>query len=254
MDQASYPSLRGRITFVTGGGSGIGEELVRSFTRQGSQVAFVDIAEEASRQLCAELAEETGREPWFLPCDVRDVPALQAAVAQVGRDLGDISVLLNNAGNDQRHALEDVTPEYWDDRMAVNQRHLFFAAQAVVPQMTRRGGGSIVNWGSTSWRLAMGGMPAYTMAKAGIHGLTRGLARDLGPLGIRVNTLLPGWVMTGRQLAHWVTPEVEAELQARQCLKERLLPGHIASMALFLASDDSAMVTAEELTVDAGWI
>ncbi len=251
---AIYPDLEGRSVFITGGGSGIGAALTEAFARQGSRVAFVDIAEEESRALVARLSGQQGvTPPLFLPCDLRDIAALRGAIAQAQAAHGDITVLLNNAANDQRHKPEEVTPEYWDERMAINQRPLFFAAQAIIPQMQRAGGGSIVNFGSVSWKLRQGGMPAYTMAKASVHGLTRGLARDYGKQNIRVNTLVPGWVMTERQLKLWVTPEAEKEIEAGQVLAGRVRPTHIADMALFLASAASAMCSAQEFTVDGGW-
>lgn len=252
-DRAIYPDLADRSVFITGGGSGIGAALTRAFAAQGAKVAFVDIAEAESRALVEAVAAETGRTPLFLSCDIRDIPALQAATRTAGETHGGISVLLNNAANDERHSVEAVTPAYYDDRMAINLRPMLFAAQAVLPMMRRAGGGSIVNFGSISWKLRNGGMPAYTMAKAAVHGLTRGLARDLGPDGIRVNTLLPGWVMTERQKTLWLTPEAEAEMLAGQCLKIRIEPDQVADLALFLASDASAACTAQEFTVDAGW-
>jgi NAD(P)-dependent dehydrogenase (short-subunit alcohol dehydrogenase family) len=253
--RAIYPDLAGRSVFVTGGGSGIGAALTRAFAHQGSRVAFVDIAEAASRELVEQVAAEAevSHRPLFLPCDLRDIEALRAAVAQAAKAHGDITVLLNNAAHDERHKLENVTVEYWDDRVAVNQRHVLFAAQAVLPQMQRAGGGSVVNFGSVSWKLRQGGMPAYTMAKAAMHGLTRGLARDYGKQHIRVNTLVPGWVMTERQLTLWVTPEAEREIEAGQTLAGRVMPENIADMALFLASDASAMCSAQEFVVDGGW-
>jgi NAD(P)-dependent dehydrogenase (short-subunit alcohol dehydrogenase family) len=250
---AIYPDLADRTVFVTGGGSGIGAALTEAFLLQGANVAFVDIAEAESRALVDRLAAETGRAPLFVPCDIRDVSALVAAIGRAGEEFGDVTVLLNNAANDQRHAVESVTPDYWDDRMAINQRPMFFAAQAVWPMMKRAGGGAIVNFGSISWKLGQGGMPAYTMAKAAVHGLTRGLARDLGPDGIRVNTLVPGWVMTERQLKLWVTPETEKEIDKGQCIKARVMPEDIADMALFLASAAAAKCTAQEFVVDGGW-
>ena len=246
---AHYPDLAGRSVLVTGGGSGIGAALVRAFHAQGSRVAFLDIAEAGSRAL----VEALDGAPLFIPCDLRDIAALRAAVEQARAAHGDITVLLNNAAHDERHAVLEVTPEYWDERMAVNQRHLFFAAQAVLPQMLRAGGGSIVNLGSVSWKLRQGGMPAYTMAKAAVHGLTRGLARDFGKQGVRVNTLVPGWVMTERQLRLWVTPEAEREIEAGQVLAGRVLPEDIAAMALFLGSAASRMCSAQEFVVDGGW-
>jgi len=250
---ALYPDLAGRSVFITGGGSGIGAALTVAFTAQGSRVAFVDIAEDASQALVAQLSPGATHAPLFIRCDIRDIAALRAAIEQARAAHGDVTVLLNNAANDQRHKTEDVTPEFWDDRIAINQRPMFFAAQAVLPQMQRAGGGSIVNFGSVSWKLRQGGMAAYTMAKASVQGLTRSLARDYGKQHIRANTLVPGWVMTERQLTHWVTPEAEKEIDAGQALAGRVMPAHIADMALFLASDASAMCSAQEFVVDGGW-
>ncbi len=251
---ARYPGLKDRTVFVTGGGSGIGAAIVESFIDQGSRTAFVDIDVKASERLAAGLKRRYGRTPLFIPCDIKDIPALQAAVAQVGKELGPIGVLVNNAANDTRHDWEDVTPDYWDERMAINLRPMFFAIQATVPQMRRLKGGSIINFGSISWKIPQGGMPAYTTAKAAVHGLTRGMARDLGKHGIRVNTVVPGWVMTERQLKLWVTPETEKALDEAQCLKGRIQPVDLARMVLFLASEDARMCTAQEFTVAAGWV
>ncbi len=247
---ARYPSLHGQTVFITGGASGIGACLVESFVTQGARVAFVDIDLDAATAL----VEQLDHAPLFLPCDIREVDTLQRAVAAAGEQLGDIAVLLNNAASDDRHAWSEVTPEYWDDRMAINLRPQFFAAQAVAPQMRRRGGGSIVNFGSISWKVGLGGLVAYTTAKAAIHGLTRSLARDLGPGNIRVNTLLPGAIETERQRRLWTTPEADATILGYQSLKFRLQPHHVASLALFLAADDSAGCTAQEFTVDGGWV
>lgn len=243
---ARYPSLAGRTVLVTGGASGIGASIVAHFARQDSRVAFLDFDEAAG----ARVAEETGA--LFLPCDLRDIAALRAAVARAAERLGDITVLVNNAARDDRHALETVEPDYWDERIATNLRHHFFCAQAVVPMMRRAGGGSIVNLGSVSWINRTGGMPAYTAAKAGVRGLTRGLARDLGPDRIRVNEVVPGWVITERQRTLWLTPDADAQRDQRQCLKGHLHPDDIARMVLWLAADDSAMVTAQSFPVDAG--
>ena len=249
----TYPSLAGAPVFVTGGASGIGEAIVRAFAAQGAPVAFVDIDAARGEALAAELAVGETPPPLFIPCDLRDVAALRAAIDAAQARHGDLAALVNNAANDTRHALADLTPEYWDDRFAINLRPMVFAAQAAAAQMRRRGGGAIVNFGSISWKTGVGGMVAYTTAKAAVHGLTRSLARDLGPDGIRVNTVTPGWVMTERQLALWVDAKAEAEIDAAQCLKARLAPEDIAAMVLFLASADARLCTAQEFTVDGGW-
>jgi NAD(P)-dependent dehydrogenase (short-subunit alcohol dehydrogenase family) len=245
-----YPSLSGASVFITGGASGIGEGLVRAFAAQGAKVAFVDIDKARGEALAAELAEAA---PLFTAVDLRDVSALRAAVEAAGAAHGDLAVLVNNAADDTRHALADLTPDYVDDRIAVNLRPMVFAAQAASAQMARRGGGAIINFGSISWKTGMGGMVGYTTAKAAVHGLTRSLARDLGPAQIRVNTVVPGWVMTERQLRLWVDEAGEREMDARQCLPGRLVPDDLAAMVLFLASDDARLCTAQEFTVDAGW-
>jgi NAD(P)-dependent dehydrogenase (short-subunit alcohol dehydrogenase family) len=250
---ASYPSLKDRVVLVTGGGSGIGEEIVRQFARQGSRVAFLDIKVAESEALAAELAAE-GLTAVFHECDLTDIAALQAAVAAIRGRLGPITILVNNAANDERHPMQDVTPEYWDERMAVNIRHQFFAAQAVAPDMAAAGGGAIVNMGSVSWMLGQGGMPAYTTAKAAVMGLTRSLARDLGPDNIRVVCVVPGWIMTQRQVDNWLTPEGEADLMKNQCLKRKLHPIDIARPVLFFASDEAAGCTAQAYVVDGGWL
>ncbi|MBI3453441.1 MAG: SDR family oxidoreductase [Rhodospirillales bacterium] len=250
---AIYPSLRDRVVFVTGGGMGIGESIVEHFCAQSAKVAFVDIADEPSRALAARISATGRPAPLFIQCDLRDIAALQAAIERTRRELGPIRVLVNNAANDDRHKVENVTVDYWDDRMAVNLRHQFFAAQAVIPQMKAAGGGSIVNFGSVSWINGEGGYPAYTAAKAAVHGLTRGLARDFGPDQIRVNTVVPGWVMTERQVRLWLDEAGERQIAENQCLKEKLYPPDIARMVLFLAADDSRMCTAQNFVVDAGW-
>jgi len=251
---AHYPSLKGRVVFVTGGGSGIGAAIVAHFAAQGARVTFVDIQREASEALVAEIAGRGHPAPRFLACDLKDIEALRAAIARTGAEDGPIKVLVNNAANDDRHRTEDVTVAYWDERMAVNLRHQFFAAQAVRPQMRDSGGGSIVNLGSVSWMIGEGDCIAYVTAKSAIGGLTRGLARELGPERIRVNCVVPGWVMTERQLALWVTPEGEAQIDASQCLPGRLAPADIARMVLFLAADDSRMCSSQNYIVDAGWV
>lgn len=251
-NEAIYPSLRDRVVFVTGGASGIGAEEVSHFAAQGARIAFVDIADEPAHALLAKLREAGYPEPFFQHCDLRDIAGLRAAIAAVHDRLGPITVLVNNAANDQRHAWEDITPEYWDERQATNLRHQFFAIQAVAPMMRAAGGGSIINFGSVSWHTAQGGMPAYTTAKAAVEGLTRGMARDLGPFGIRVNTVIPGWIMTERQITLWLTPEAEENLIRSQCLKQKLVPADVARLVLWLASDDSRTCTAQLWVVDGG--
>jgi NAD(P)-dependent dehydrogenase (short-subunit alcohol dehydrogenase family) len=247
---ASYGSLRGKRVFVTGGGSGIGEAIVAAFVAQGASVAFVDIARNASEALCERLARSGLSAPVYRYCDITDIAALQATMAE----LGEFDVLVNNAANDQRHAIEDVTVDYYNERIAINQRPMFFACQSVLPAMKRNGGGSIINLSSMSWHVKGAGYPVYTTTKAAVVGLTRALARDLGPHGIRVNTVTPGWVMTERQVALWVNDAAEADIARNQCLPGKLMPDDIAAMVLFLAADDSAMCTSQEFIVDAGWV
>ena len=248
---ALYPSLRGRVVFISGA-TGIGASLVEHFAQQGARVAFVDRVEDAGNALAARLAAEGCPAPLFLPLDLRDIPALQRAIATVGERLGHITILVNNAAHDERHRIEDVTVEFWEDRMQVNLRHQFFAAQAALPMLRAAGGGSIINMGSVSWHIGQGGMPAYTAAKAAIEGLTRGLARDLGPDRIRVNCIIPGWIMTQRQIDLWLTPDAERRLMQEQCLQEKLYPADIARMTLWLAADDSRLCTSQTWVVDAG--
>jgi NAD(P)-dependent dehydrogenase (short-subunit alcohol dehydrogenase family) len=250
---ARYPSLEGKNVFITGGGTGIGASIVTAFAEQGAHVAFVDVAENESRQLAEQLVATIGAKVWWRTCDVRDIAALQAAIADAAQALGDFSVLVNNVARDDRHTLESVTPEYWDERMAVNQRPAFFAIQALVPGMKRLGEGSIVNLGSTGWQTKGSGYPCYAVAKSSVNGLTRGLADTLGADRIRINTVSPGWVMTERQIKMWLNAEGEADIQRNQCLPDKLKPSDVARMVLFLASDDGAMCTAQEFKVDAGW-
>jgi NAD(P)-dependent dehydrogenase (short-subunit alcohol dehydrogenase family) len=251
---AIYPSLKGRSVLVSGGGSGIGAQIVRRFCEQGSKVAFIDVDREHSEALVREIEGEGWTVPLFAHCDLRDVEALRAVVARAGEAHGPITVLVNNAARDDRHPAETVTPEYWDERFAVNLRHQFFAAQAVHPMMKQAGGGSIINMGSTSWMIGQGGMAAYTAAKSAVLGLTRSLARDWGPDNIRVTSIAPGWIMTERQLSMWLTPEGERELMARQCLKRKLYPDDIARVVLFMAADDSGAMTNQSYIVDGGWV
>ena len=251
---ATYPSLKGRVVFVTGGGSGIGASIVEHFCAQGSKVGFVDIAEKASEELVGAIRANGFLPPAFKKCDVRDLGALRRMVGEVAEEFGTITVLVNNAANDERHPIDDVTEEYWEDKMQTNLRHQFFAAREVYKGMKKAGGGAIINLGSISWHRGQGGMPAYVTAKAAVEGLTRGLARDFGQHQIRVNCVIPGWIMTQRQIDLWLTPEAEQELLKRQCLKEKLHPPDIAKMVLWLAADDSARCTARCFYVDGGWI
>ena len=248
---AVYPSLAGKRVIVSGGGSGIGEGVVEAFARQGSAVAFVDVQDEPSRALVARLAD-AAVPPIFVNCDITDCVDYGAKIARMVDKLGGCDVLINNAANDDRHTVDEVTPEYWDDRMAVNLKHQFFAAKAVHAAMREAGGGSIVNLGSISWHLGLPDLAIYQTAKAAIEGLTRSLAREWGRENIRVNAIIPGNVQTPRQMK-WYTPEGEAEIVKAQCLKGRLVPDDIAAMALFLASDDARLITGHEYFVDAGW-
>ena len=253
MSFASYPSLNGAVGFVTGGASGIGEQIVRAFAAQGSKVGFIDLDRERGTALADELAG-AGATIHFETADLRDVGALKRAFSALEVALGPATVLVNNAARDDRHDWQEVTPEYYDERIATNLRHMFFAIQAVAPGMITAGKGSIVNFGSNSWWEAAGGMPVYTSAKAAVHGMTRAFARDLGPHRIRVNTVVPGWVMTERQKQLWATPEALERHRRRQCLPDLIEPVYLARMVLFLASDDAAMCTANNYMVEAGSI
>ena len=248
---ATYPSLKGRTVLVTGGASGIGESIVRHFAAQGSRVGFIDIMDEAGRALVEELAPA---EVHFETADLRDIGALRAAIANIRERFGPITILINNAAHDERHRNEDVTPEYWDDRIAVNLKHQFFAAQAVTDDMKGAGGGAIVNMGSVSWMVGQGGMPCYTSAKSAVQGLTRSLARDLGPDNIRVTSVVPGWIMTQRQIDMWLDEETEAELMRRQCVTYKLVPADIARVVLFFASDEARACTNQSYIADGGWV
>jgi D-xylose 1-dehydrogenase len=249
---AIYPSLQDKRVIVTGGGSGIGASIVEAFVRQGARVFFIDVNEADSRQLEQTLANER-HAPVFHRCDLRDVAAIEATFDEIANAAGGIDVLVNNAANDDRHQWDTVSAAYWDERMAVNLRHQFFCAQAAAKRMRTKHNGSIINMGSISWHLAISDLTIYMTAKAGIEGLTHGLARELGVHGIRVNTVIPGAVRTPRQMKLWQSADSEAALVAQQCLHERIEPEHIARMVLFLASDDAARCTGREYFVDAGW-
>ncbi len=250
---ATYPSLAGRAVLVTGGASGIGEAIVRAFAAQRAKVGFIDIMDEKGLAL-AEGLGGAGGGVHFRAADITDIAALQSAIRDLAGEIGAISVLVNNAANDMRHDWRGETSESWDDRIAVNLKHQFFAIQAVAPGMIEAGGGSIINFGSASWMIGQGGMPAYTSSKAAIQGLTRSFARDLGKHRIRVNTVVPGWVMTERQLTLWVDENTDRVIAANQCLPDRLQPDDLAHMVLFLAADDSHMCTSQDFIVDGGWV
>lgn len=252
MPYATYPSLQDRPVVISGGASGIGEALVRHFAAQGARVGFVDIAQEAGTALAAELTA-AGQAVRFTPCDVTDTAAYQAAIGGFAKTHGDALVLVNNAAHDERHDWAQVTPEEWDRRLAVNLKHAFFASQAVAPGMARAGTGAIINFGSISWMVLTPAIPLYETAKAAMHGLTRALARELGGSGIRVNSLVPGAVITQRQLDLWLTPESLREIEASQALPGHVMPADCARMALFLAADDSAMISGQHFLVDGGW-
>jgi NAD(P)-dependent dehydrogenase (short-subunit alcohol dehydrogenase family) len=250
---ASYPSLQGRRVFVTGGGSGIGEAIVAAFVAQGAAVAFVDILVEPSEALVARLAGTGAHDPVFRHCDITDIPALERTMAELAGLLGDFDVIVNNAANDSRHRIGEVSVAYFDERIAINQRPLFFTVQAALEGMKRRGGGSVINFSSMSFHAKNPDYPIYAATKAAAIGFTRCLARDLGPHNIRVNTVTPGWVMTQRQIDLWLDEAGEAEIKRAQCLPGKLMSEDIAAMVLFLAADDSKMCTAQDFVVDAGW-
>jgi NAD(P)-dependent dehydrogenase (short-subunit alcohol dehydrogenase family) len=249
--EAVYPSLAGKRVIISGGATGIGEAIVEAFARQGAAVAFVDIQDKPGKALVARLAD-AAIPPLFIHCDIRNCANYGGKVATIVDQLGGCDVLINNAANDDRHKVDEVTPAYWDERMAVNLKHQFFCAKAVVPGMRRNGGGAIVNLGSISWHLALPELVLYQTCKAAIEGMTRSLARDLGPDNIRVSCVVPGNIRTPRQM-QWYTPEGEAEIVEAQCLKGRLVPEDVAALVLFLASADARLITGHEYFVDAGW-
>ena len=250
-NEAVYPSLNNKVVVVTGGGSGIGESITRSFIKQGAKVAFLDFNEKDSIKLIKDLNTDNLH---FEFCDLRDIEQLKNSIKKISSKFGPIQILVNNAARDDRHSLQSVTSEYFDERIATNLKHQLFASQAVVSDMEKNGGGAIINMGSTSWMIGQGGMPCYTTAKSAIQGLTRGLARDLGPKNIRVNCVVPGWIMTERQVDMWLTPESEKELMDRQCIKRKLLPEDIARFVLFMASDEASACSNQSFVVDGGWL
>lgn len=249
MAYASYPSLKDRPLFITGGAAGIGASLVRLFSAQGAKVAFVDINKDAADKV---IADCTGPKPWFRALDLRDTDALKAAIEDAATDLGGLKALINNAAHDDRHDWREVTQDYWDDRFAVNLRHQFFAIQAAAPIIAENDGGAIVNMGSASWLLKEDMFPGYATAKSAVQGLTTTMARSLGPMNIRVNTVLPGWVFTERQLEKWWTPEGEASSMEMQCIKRRLYPDEHNQIILWLCADDGSAATAQSFIIDLG--
>ena len=249
---ASYPSLENKVVIVTGGASGIGESVVEQFVIQKSKVAFFDIQESLGKSLIQSMYEKHNIRPLFIKCNLKNIAELRESIQQVKKILGPISILINNAANDERHNIDDVTSEYWDDRMNINLKHYFFSTQSVYKDMKKLGKGTIVNIGSFSWMKGQGGMPGYTTAKSAIMGLTRTLARDLGVHNIRVNCVVPGWIITDRQKELWLTPEIEKQQLADQCIKRMLVPEDISKAVLFFASDQSSGCTAQNYVVDGG--
>ena len=252
--KVKYFDLENKRVFITGGGSGIGASIVEHFCEQGSEVYFVDINVEESKKLIDEMKNKKFKEPTFIECDLINIKLLQETISKILTEKGPINILINNAANDTRHKIDDVTVEYWDERINVNLRHFFFTVQAVKKSMIENNGGVIINMGSTSWMVGQGGMAAYTAAKSGVVGMTRSFARDLGEFNIRVNSVVPGWVMTQRQIDMWLNKESEEELMKKQCLKEKLMPNEIAQAVLFFSSDQSSGCTNQSYIVDKGWL
>jgi NAD(P)-dependent dehydrogenase (short-subunit alcohol dehydrogenase family) len=252
--KVKYYDLEKKRVFITGGGSGIGASIVEHFCEQGSEVYFIDINEDESKKLIEEIKNKNYSLPTYIKCDLLNIKELQKTIADIISNKGPIDILINNAANDTRHNIDDVTEEYWNERMNVNLRHFFFSVQSVKKSMIDNGGGAIINMGSTSWMVGQGGMAAYTAAKSGVVGLTRSFARDLGEFNIRVNSVVPGWVMTQRQIDLWLNDESEKELMKRQCLKEKLMPKELAQAVLFFSSEQSSGCTNQSYVVDKGWL
>ena len=251
---AIYEDLKNKRVFVTGGGSGIGASIVEHFCEQGSEVYFIDINEKASNKLVLECKNKNFSVPTFIKCDLLNIKDLQNTISKIIDNNGAIDVLVNNAANDERHSIDEVTEEFWNERMNINLRHYFFTVQSVKKAMIVNKSGSIINIGSVSWMIGQGGMAAYTAAKSGVVGLTRSFARDLGEFDIRVNSVVPGWVMTERQIEKWLTPESEADMMKKQCLKHKLIPSDIAKAVLFFGSNASSGCTNQDYVVDKGWL
>ena len=249
-----YSDLKDKKVFITGGGSGIGASIVEHFCEQGSNVFFIDINEKSSNKLVSDCKNKKFSVPTFINCDLLNIKFLQNTISKIISDNGVIDILVNNAANDERHSIDEVTEEFWNERMNINLRHYFFTVQSVKKAMIENKGGSIINIGSVSWMIGQGGMAAYTAAKSGVVGLTRSFARDLGEFNIRVNSVVPGWVMTERQIEKWLTPESEADMMKKQCLKHKLMPSDIAKTVLFFGSDQSSGCTNQVYIVDKGWL
>ena len=249
-----YSDLKDKKVFITGGGSGIGASIVEHFCEQGSKVFFIDINEQSSNKLVSDCKNKKFSVPTFINCDLLNIKFLQNTISKIISDNGAIDILVNNAANDERHSIDEVTEEFWNERMNINLRHYFFTVQSVKKSMIENKGGSIINIGSVSWMIGQGGMAAYTAAKSGVVGLTRSFARDLGEFNIRVNSVVPGWVMTERQIEKWLTPESEADMMKKQCLKHKLMPSDIAKTVLFFGSDQSSGCTNQDYIVDKGWL
>jgi len=254
IEYGTYPSLRDRVVVVTGGASGIGEKVVEQFASQGARVAFLDIQKEAGLQLANKIGANGNTEARFFHCDLTDIDVLRDCMQRIVAEFKTVDVLVNNAAHDARHSVEAVTPEYWDQSMAVNLKHQFFVTQAVIPVMKKAGRGSIINLSSISWMIPSTGLPVYVTAKAAIVGLTRTLAHELGADNIRVNCVLPGAIFTERQKRLWFTDEYRAEILQRQALKKLILPEEVARLVLFLASDDSCAITSQSYVIDGGWV
>jgi NAD(P)-dependent dehydrogenase (short-subunit alcohol dehydrogenase family) len=251
---ATYPSLRARVVVITGGASGIGESLVEAFAIQGAQVAFLDVNDEAAQKLSNRLSTAGGSPPAYFHCDLTDIAEVQRNVRDILKRFGTVDVLLNNAGNDTRHMISEVTPESWDRTIAVNLKHHFFMAQAVIPVMQRARRGSIINMSSIGWIIPSTNQVVYVTAKAAVVGMTRTLAHEIGADNIRVNCILPGAILTERQERLWLTDEYKAQVLARQALKRMIKPEEVARLALFLAADDSSAITNQSYVIDAGWV
>ena len=252
--KVKYYDLENKRVFITGGGAGIGASIVEHFCEQKAEVYFIDINEDESNKLISECKNKYFYAPNFIKCDLLNIKELQSTISKIISEKGPIEILINNAANDERHKIEDVTEEFWNDRMNVNLRHYFFTVQSVREAMIKNNGGVIVNIGSASWMIGQGGMAAYTAAKSGVVGLTRSFARDLGEYNIRVNSVVPGWTITKRQLEKWLTPESEAEMMKKQCIKKRLMPSDIAKAVLFFSSNQSSGCTNQSYVVDNGWL